>query len=217
MNVLIADDDDITRLLLRSALTKLGHDMQEVLNGREAWEAWQSGGFSLIITDWMMPDLNGLEFCRRIRGAGITDYTYASSVSTCDPAIRIRSRHARERSMSDPSAGRVSAGLQNREYDLRLYVAGTTSKSVSALRNLEQLCEEHLASRYHIEIIDLMKKPHLAQADQILAVPTLVRKEATRSRRIVGNLSDTQRVLTSLELRPRDADPFAHEKGGRHV
>jgi circadian clock protein KaiB len=119
--------------------------------------------------------------------------------------------------MSDHSAARFSAGPQNRQYELRLYVAGATPKSVTAFRNLEQLCEEHLAGRYHIEIIDLMKKPHLAQADQILAVPTLVRKAPAPSRRIVGNLSDTERVLTSLDLCSGDADPFATGKGGRHV
>ena len=67
MKTLIADDDDITRLLLSSALTKLGQTVREATNGREAWEAWQSGEFPLIISDWMMPDLDGLEFCRRIR------------------------------------------------------------------------------------------------------------------------------------------------------
>jgi DNA-binding response OmpR family regulator len=76
MKTLIADDDDITRLLLSSALTKLGHDVHEAINGREAWEAWRSGDFSLIISDWMMPDLDGLEFCRRIRAEQRSDYTY---------------------------------------------------------------------------------------------------------------------------------------------
>ena len=76
MNTLIADDDDITRLLLSSALTKLGHEVHEATNGREALDAWQGGGFSLIITDWMMPDLDGLEFCRRIRAEERADYTY---------------------------------------------------------------------------------------------------------------------------------------------
>ncbi|MEA3207373.1 MAG: two-component system, cell cycle response regulator [Chthoniobacter sp.] len=76
MKVLIADDDDITRLLLSSTLTKLGHDVHEVANGQEAWDAWHSGEFPLIVSDWMMPDLDGLEFCRRIRAARPADYTY---------------------------------------------------------------------------------------------------------------------------------------------
>jgi CheY-like chemotaxis protein len=76
MKTLIADDDDITRLLLSSALTKLGHDVQEASNGREALAAWRSGEFPFIISDWMMPDLDGLEFCRRIRAEQRAQYTY---------------------------------------------------------------------------------------------------------------------------------------------
>jgi CheY-like chemotaxis protein len=76
MNTLIADDDDITRLLLSSALTKLGHTVCAATNGREAWDAWHSGAFPFIISDWMMPDLDGLEFCRRIRAEPCADYTY---------------------------------------------------------------------------------------------------------------------------------------------
>jgi CheY-like chemotaxis protein len=76
MRTLIADDDEITRLLLGSALRKLGHDVQAATNGREAWDAWQAGEFSLIISDWVMPDLDGLEFCRRIRAEPRADYTY---------------------------------------------------------------------------------------------------------------------------------------------
>ena len=76
MKTLIADDDDITRLLLSSTLKKLGHDVHEAVDGREAWQAWQGGHFPLIISDWMMPDLDGLEFCRRIRAEPREDYTY---------------------------------------------------------------------------------------------------------------------------------------------
>ena len=76
MKTLIADDDEITRLLLGSALTKLGHDVHEAANGREAWDAWHGGEFPLVISDWMMPDLDGLEFCRRIRAAPRAEYTY---------------------------------------------------------------------------------------------------------------------------------------------
>jgi DNA-binding response OmpR family regulator len=76
MKVLIADDDDITRLLLSSALTKLGHKVHAVANGREAWDAWNGGEFPFVISDWMMPDLDGLEFCRHIRAERRGDYTY---------------------------------------------------------------------------------------------------------------------------------------------
>jgi CheY-like chemotaxis protein len=76
MKTLIADDEDITRLLLGAALRKLGHEVHEAKNGAEAWEAWRSGEFPFIITDWMMPDMDGLSFCRRVRAARRPDYTY---------------------------------------------------------------------------------------------------------------------------------------------
>ena len=76
MKCLIADDDDITRLLLSTALGKLGHEVFQATNGREALEAWRTGEYSLIISDWMMPDLDGLEFCRLIRAEGRGDFTY---------------------------------------------------------------------------------------------------------------------------------------------
>jgi circadian clock protein KaiB len=103
------------------------------------------------------------------------------------------------------------------DWDLRLYVAGPTPKSVAALRNLEQLCEEHLAGRYRIQVIDLLKNPQLAQGDQILAVPTLVRKLPSPIRKIIGNLSNTERVLVGLDLRSRDPEPFSAGKGKKHV
>jgi circadian clock protein KaiB len=87
-------------------------------------------------------------------------------------------------------------------WDLRLYVAGQTPKSVQALANLKKIGEEHLKGRYKIEIVDLLKNPRLAQGDQILAVPTLVRKLPLPVRKIIGNLSDTERVLVGLNLRP---------------
>jgi circadian clock protein KaiB len=109
------------------------------------------------------------------------------------------------------------AAAPSSDWDLRLYVAGPTPKSVAAFRNLEKICEEHLAGRYHIEVIDLMKKPQLAQGDQILAVPTLVRKLPVPIRKIIGSLSNTERVLVGLDLRPHDEDPFASRKGEKDV
>lgn len=76
MKTLIAEDDAITRLVISSALAKLGHDVREASNGREAWEAWRGGEFAFIISDWEMPDLNGLEFCRRIRAEPRAQYPY---------------------------------------------------------------------------------------------------------------------------------------------
>ena len=88
-------------------------------------------------------------------------------------------------------------------YELRLYVAGQTPKSLAAFSNLQKLCDEHLAGKYHIEVIDLMKNPQLAKGDQILAVPTLVRKLPLPLRKIIGDLSNTEKVLVGLDLRER--------------
>ncbi|OFW39528.1 MAG: circadian clock protein KaiB [Acidobacteria bacterium RIFCSPLOWO2_12_FULL_67_14] len=88
-------------------------------------------------------------------------------------------------------------------YLLRLYVAGQTPKSVLALANLKQICEEHLRERYEIEVIDLLESPQLAQGDQILAVPTLVRRLPEPIKKIIGDLSNTERVLVGLDLQER--------------
>ena len=86
-------------------------------------------------------------------------------------------------------------------WNLRLYVAGQTPKSLTAFANLKQLCEQHLAGRYQIEIVDLAKQPQLAQNDQIVALPTLVRKLPEPIKRIIGDLSNTERVMVGLDLR----------------
>lgn len=88
-------------------------------------------------------------------------------------------------------------------WDLRLYVAGQTAKSVAAFSNLKRFCEEHLDGKYRIEVIDLMQNPQLARGDQIVAIPTLVRKLPAPVRKIIGDLSNTERVLVGLQLRPR--------------
>ncbi len=88
------------------------------------------------------------------------------------------------------------------KWELRLYVAGQTPKSITAFANLKKLCEEHLAGKYKIEIIDLLKNPQLAEGDQILAIPTLVRKLPPPLKKIIGDLSNTERVLVGLNLRP---------------
>ncbi len=97
----------------------------------------------------------------------------------------------------------ASSRSQTVKYVLRLYVAGQTPKSLQAFANLKRICEEHLAGTYRIEVIDLRKNPQLAKGDQILALPTLVRKLPEPVRKIVGDLSDTERVLVGLDLRPR--------------
>jgi circadian clock protein KaiB len=86
---------------------------------------------------------------------------------------------------------------------LRLYVAGQTPKSMAAFANLKTICEEHLAGRYQIQVIDLLENPQLADGDQILAIPTLVRQLPEPVRKIIGDLSNTERVLIGLDLRPR--------------
>ena len=88
------------------------------------------------------------------------------------------------------------------KWHLRLYVAGQTPKCMTAFTNLKKLCEEHLAGQYDIEIVDLLKNPTLARGDQILAIPTLVRKLPQPVRKIIGDLSNTERVLVGLDLRP---------------
>ncbi len=90
-------------------------------------------------------------------------------------------------------------------WDLRLYVAGHTDKSVRAIKNLTRICSEHLAGRYSIEVIDLMERPQLAEGDQILAIPTLVRRLPEPIKKIIGDLSNEQRVLIGLDIRPRES------------
>ncbi len=97
----------------------------------------------------------------------------------------------------------VEAAKPDDIWELRLYVAGQTPKSITAFVNLKKLCEKHLAGKYHIEVIDLLENPQLAKGDQILAIPTLVRKLPEPLRKIIGDLSNTERVIVGLDLRPR--------------
>jgi len=101
----------------------------------------------------------------------------------------------------EKSKPRARSRPTEKTWELRLYVAGQTPKSLAAFANLKKICEEHLAGQYHIEVIDLLKKPQLASGDQILAIPTLVRKLPAPIRKIIGDLSDTERVLVGLNLR----------------
>ena len=91
-------------------------------------------------------------------------------------------------------------------WELRLYVAGQSPKSAAAIMNLTKLCETHLAGNYRIEVIDLLKNPRLSIDDQIVAVPTLVRKLPTPMRKIIGDLSNSERTLVGLQLRPTPKD-----------
>jgi len=101
--------------------------------------------------------------------------------------------------------GNKPATARNDKWILRLYIAGRTPKAVTAFNNLKIICEEQLKGKYHIEVIDLLKNPQLARDNQILAVPTLVRKLPLPVRNIIGDLSNTERVLVGLDLREQNA------------
>ena len=92
--------------------------------------------------------------------------------------------------------------MLNESWELMLYIAGQTPKSVLALNNITKYCREHLAGRYSIEIVDLLKNPQLAEGDQIIAIPTLVRKFPEPLRKIIGDLSNEEKVLVGLNIRP---------------
>jgi circadian clock protein KaiB len=98
---------------------------------------------------------------------------------------------------------KAKTDLKEEKWLLRLYVAGQTPNCVKAFSNLKKICEEHLKGRYRIEVIDLLENPQLAKGDQITAIPTLIRKLPPPIRKIVGNLSKTERVLVGLDLKPR--------------
>jgi DNA-binding response OmpR family regulator len=118
MKILIADDDNITRLLLSSALTRLGHEVCAASNGRDAWLAWHGGAFPLLISDWMMPDLDGLEFCRRIRSAQRPEYTYI---------ILLTSRSGKENYLEAMTAGAddfLTKPFEKEAFAARVHVAG---------------------------------------------------------------------------------------------
>lgn len=101
------------------------------------------------------------------------------------------------------STSKAAKKASSSEYLLRLYVAGTTPKSVAAFKNLKAICEQHLAGRYAIEVVDLMKNPALARGEQILALPTVIRQLPPPVKKIIGDFSDAERVLVGLDLRPR--------------
>ena len=92
--------------------------------------------------------------------------------------------------------------METKAYELRLYIAGKTEKSITALNNLKKYCEEYLKGQYKIEVIDLLLQPQLAEGDQIFAIPTLVRKVPEPIRKIIGDLSNEEKVLVGLDIRP---------------
>ena len=100
-----------------------------------------------------------------------------------------------------PASKATANARPKKVWELRLYVAGQTPKSLTAFSNLKKICEDHLEGQYRIEVIDLVERPLLSRGDQIVAIPTLVRKLPVPVRKIIGDLSDTERVLVGLDLR----------------
>ncbi len=126
-----------------------------------------------------------------------------------DPQTPSRWRPAMNRHQDRPAAN-VSPGEPAAKWELRLYVAGQNARSVTAFANLKKICEAHLAGRYRIEVIDLLENPQLSRDDQIVAIPTLVRSLPTPIRKVIGDLSNTEKTLVGLQLRPaatKDARP----------
>ena len=128
-----------------------------------------------------------------------------ASTMTVNPSSHDREgvvNHTDSQPLPDGRGSNPHSHAETEKWQLRLYIAGQTPKSVAAFANLKRLCEEHLSGRYKIEVIDLLENPQLAAGDQIVAIPTLVRKLPEPLRRIVGDLSNTERTLVGLQLRP---------------
>jgi circadian clock protein KaiB len=125
--------------------------------------------------------------------------TLPSSPNVRERSAAPRAPRRNGRTVAPESRKAVDKVLQ---WDLRLYVAGQTARSAIALANLQRICEEHLKGKYRIEIVDVLKNPQLAKGDQILALPTLVRKIPEPMRKIIGDLSHEERVLIGLDVRP---------------
>lgn len=132
---------------------------------------------------------------------------------TAKPAVKAVAKKRKPGVAKRPAAdSRQRAGEQDdNTWDLRLYVAGQTPRSLTAFQNLKRICEEHLKGQYRIEVIDLLENPQLAEGDQILAIPTLVRKLPEPVRKIIGDLSNTERVLVGLDIRARGEDAQIEE------
>lgn len=115
---------------------------------------------------------------------------------------RRKPKEPRSKRKAPAGAGGNGRGPASAQWMLRLYVAGNTPNSVAAFANLKDICEVHLGGKYQIEVVDLLRQPQLAAGDQIIAVPTLVRKLPRPVKKIIGDLSNTERVLVGLDLRP---------------
>ncbi len=103
------------------------------------------------------------------------------------------------------AAAKAHVSADRHRYALRLYIAGVSPKSSMAIGNVRRICEEHLAGRYDLEVIDLYQHPVLSKGEQIIAVPTLIKRLPLPLRKFIGDMSDTERILVGLDLRPKDA------------
>jgi len=225
MKTLIADDDAITRLLLNSALTKLGHEVHEASNGREAWEAWHGGGFPLIISDWMMPDLDGLEFCRRIRAESWAGYTYI---------ILLSSRSGKENYLEAMTAGAddfVTKPFEKDAFAARVHVAERILGLHATLRAanvdlerrvLERTAELETALRAKGDLLSRasheLRTPmnHVLGFAQLLGMDSLTDDQASSVREILTSGEHLLRLIdrilevvqtSSLDLSFLDARP----------
>ena len=105
--------------------------------------------------------------------------------------------------MSNDTSTEIQSSPPPGDWVLRLYIAGQTAKSLAALSNLRRICDEHLAGKFQIEVIDLLENPQLAEGDQIIAIPTLVRKLPEPIRKVIGDLSDAEKTLVGLDLKTK--------------
>ena len=142
-------------------------------------------------------------FCLDLCGARIAFTMRGASVQSMDSPYR-STGHQKKRGAKLQAAeacGAAKSGGKHNAWNLRLYIAGQTIKSISAIANLKRICEHHIPARCYIEVIDLMQKPHLARHDQIVAIPTLIRSIPAPIKRVFGDLSATEQVLLGLDLR----------------
>ena len=152
-----------------------------------------------VITEWRLAEGTLAEQCKVLTKIRAGQTFNGSSKAGQEPTMGLTIKLAE--TMANKSS---RASKQNNRWQLRLYIAGQTPKCLTAFANLKKLCETHMPGEYHIEIIDLLQQPQLAKGDQILAIPTLVRKLPEPMRKIIGDLSNTERVLVGLDVRRHD-------------
>ena len=200
MKILIADDDDITRLLLSSTLTKLGHEVHEAVNGRQAWLAWLAGEFPLIISDWMMPDLDGLEFCRRIRADTRLDYTYI---------ILLTSRAGKNNYLEAMAAGAddfVTKPFEKEAFAARIHVAERILRLHASLRAMNADLEQRVTERTaELAAAQRAKEEFLSRASHELRTP-------------MNHIMGFAQVLALDPLNPEQTDSVGQIlKSGAHL